>query len=74
MQLVALTDLLARGVPAAAAAAAIDSLATRRAPAGDFAALRAAVARDILAGRPPEASVAQRTQVLLKGIDSRREP
>jgi|SRR5689334_7207185 len=73
-QLVALTDLLARGVPAIAAAAAIDSLAVRRAPADDFAALRAAVARDIGAGRPPEASVVQRTQILLKGIDSRRQP
>ena len=73
-QLVALTDLLARGVPALAAAAAIDSLAARRAPADDFAALRAAVARDIGAGRAPEASVVQRTQILLKGIDSRRQP
>ena len=73
-QLVALTDLLARGVPAVAAAAAIDSLAARRAPADDFAALRAAVARDIGAGRPPEASVVQRTQILLQGIDSRRQP
>jgi hypothetical protein len=69
--LVALADLLTRRVPAPAAAAAIDSLVARRAPADDFASLRAAVERDIDAGRPPEASVQQRTQVLLKGIDAR---
>ncbi|HEY7233447.1 MAG TPA: hypothetical protein VH539_04815 [Gemmatimonadaceae bacterium] len=72
--LVALADLLTRRVPAPAAAAAIDSLVARRAPAGDFAALRAAVERDIDAGRAPEASVLQRTQVLLRGLDSRRTP
>lgn len=69
--LVALTDLLTRRVPASAAAAAIDSLVARRAPAEDFAALRMAVERDIDAGRAPEAAVAQRTQALLKGIDAR---
>jgi len=74
--LVALADLLTRRVPAPAAAAAIDSLVARGAPADDFAALRTAVERDIDAGRAPEASVVQRTQVLLKGIDarSRRTP
>jgi hypothetical protein len=72
--LVALADLLTRRVPPPAAAAAIDSLVARRAPAGDFAALRAAVERDIDAGRAPEASVLQRTQVLLRGLDSRRTP
>ena len=69
--LIALADLLTRRVPAPAAAAAIDSLVARRAPADDFAALRAAVERDIDAGRPPEASVMQRTQVLLRGLDAR---
>jgi hypothetical protein len=58
--LIALADLLTRRVPASAAAAAIDSLVARRAPADDFAALRAAVERDIDAGRAPEASVVQR--------------
>ena len=72
--LVALTDLLTRHVPAAAAAAAIDSLVARGAPADDFAALRAAVERDIGAGRTPEASVTQRTQILLRGLDSRKTP
>jgi hypothetical protein len=66
--LIALADLLTRRVPAAAA---IDSLVARRAPADDFAALRAAVERDIDAGRAPEASVMQRTQVLLRGLDAR---
>jgi len=69
--LIALADLLTRRVPAPAAAAAIDSLVARRAPADDFAALRAAVERDIDAGRAPEASVVQRTQVLLRGLDAR---
>ena len=69
--LIALADLLTRRVPAPAAAAAIDSLVARRAPADDFAALRAAVERDIDAGRAPEASVMQRTQVLLRGLDAR---
>lgn len=72
--LVALTDLLTRHVPALVAAAAIDSLVARGAPADDFAALRAAVERDIDAGRTPEASVSQRTQVLLRGLDSRKTP
>ena len=69
--LTALADLLTRRVPASTAAAAIDSLLARRAPADDFAALRAAVERDIDAGRAPEASVVQRTQVLLRGLDAR---
>jgi hypothetical protein len=69
--LIALADLLTRRVPASAAAAAIDSLVARGAPANDFAALRAAVERDIDAGRTPEASVMQRTQVLLRGLDAR---
>ena len=72
--LVALTDLLTRHVPAPAAAAAIDSLVARGAPADDFAALRAAVERDIGAGRTPEASVIQRTQIILRGLDSRKAP
>jgi len=70
--LVALADLLARRVPAPVAAAAIDSLVARGAPSDDFAALRAAVERDIDAGRAPEASVVQRTQGLLKNIGGRR--
>ena len=72
--LVALTDLLTRRVPAPAAAAAIDSLVASGAPADDFASLRAAVERDIGAGRTPEAAVAQRTQVILRGLDARKTP
>ena len=70
--LVALADLLARRVPVSVAAAAIDSLVARGAPSEDFAALRAAVERDIDAGRAPEASVLQRTQGLLRNIEGRR--
>jgi hypothetical protein len=69
--LIALTDLLVRHVPPTAATTAIDSLVTRGAPSADFAALRAAVERDIASGRSPEASVAARTQSLLQNIESR---
>jgi hypothetical protein len=69
---VALADLLTRRVPPVIASAAIDSLVARRAPSEDFAALGAGVERDIDAGRSPESAVLQRTQVLLRGLDSRR--
>ena len=69
--LVALVDLLARRVPAPVATAAIDSLVARGAPAEDFAALRAAVRQDILAGRTPEAAVRARAQGLLRNVDGR---
>jgi hypothetical protein len=69
--LVALVDLLARRVPAPVATAAIDSLVARGAPAEDFAALRAAVKQDILAGRTPEAAVRARAQGLLHDVDGR---
>ena len=69
--LVALVDLLARRVPAPVATAAIDSLVAKRARAEDFAALRAAVTQDILAGRTPEAAVRARAQGLLHSVDGR---
>lgn len=73
--LVALVDLLARRVPAPIATAAIDSLVAQRAAAADFAALRAGVKEDILAGRTPEAAVRARTRGLLHPMDgSRRSP
>lgn len=73
--LVALVDLLARRVPAPVANAAIDSLVARRATAEDFAALRAAVKQDILAGRTPEAAVRAHAQGLLHSVDrSSRTP
>jgi hypothetical protein len=64
--LVALADLLTRRVPPVIAAAAIDSLVARHAPGDDFAALRAAVERDIDAGRAPETAVTTRIQGLLR--------
>jgi hypothetical protein len=70
--LVALADLLTRHVSPTVATAAIDSLISRSAPTSDFAALRAAVQRDIEAGRSPEASVTARTETLLRNIESRR--
>ena len=69
--LVALVDLLARRVPATVATAAIDSLVAQRAPAEDFAALRAGVTQDILAGRTPEAAVRARAQGLLHNSEAR---
>ena len=68
--LVALVDLLARHVPPATAASAIDALVARRAPSEDFAALRAGVAQDIFAGQTPEAAVTQR----MKNIEARPRP
>jgi hypothetical protein len=72
--LIALADLLTRQVPPTVAADAIESLVARRAPSDDFGALRAAVERDIDAGRSPEAAVTSRTQGLLHAIDARRSP
>lgn len=69
--LVALVDLLARRVPAPLATAAIDSLVAQRAQPADFAALRAGVTQDILAGRTPEAAVRARAQGLLHSTDGR---
>jgi len=72
--LVALVDLLARRVPPPVASAAIDSLVAKRAPPEDFAALRAAVKQDILAGRTPEAAVRARAQGLLHADGRARTP
>jgi hypothetical protein len=69
--LVALVDLLARRVPATVATAAIDSLVAQRALAEDFAALRAGVTQDILAGRTPEAAVRARAEGLLHNAAAR---
>lgn len=70
--LVVLGDLVTRGVPPARAVQSIDALIARGAPDADFAALRAAVARDIDAGRAPEAAATMRTQAVLQAIDARR--
>ena len=72
--LVVLTDLLTRHVPVSVATAAIESLVTRQAPAEDFEALRAAVERDIDAGRAPEAATVLRTRSLLQTLDERDRP
>lgn len=68
--LIVLADLVTRRVPPGVAAAAIDSLVARRAPGEDFAALRAAVERDIDAGRAPDAATLLRTRSLLEGLNA----
>ena len=68
--LVVLADLVTRRVPPPVAAAAIDSLVSRGAPGEDFAVLRAAVERDIEAGRAPDAAIVLRTRSLLETLDT----
>lgn len=69
--LIVLADLVTRRVPAPIASAAVDSLVARGAPSADFDALRAAVERDILAGRAPDAAALTRTRSLLASMGSR---
>lgn len=68
--LIVLADLVTRRVPPGVAAAAIDSLVSRSAPIEDFAALRAAVERDIGAGRAPDAATLLRTRSLLEALNA----
>jgi hypothetical protein len=68
--LIVLADLVTRRVPPGVAAAAIDSLVARSAPGEDFAALRAAVERDIDAGRAPDAATLLRTRSLLEALNA----
>ena len=68
--LIVLADLVTRRVPPGVAAAAIDSLVARSAPSEDFATLRAAVERDIGAGRAPDAATLLRTRSLLEALNA----
>ena len=68
--LIVLADLVTRRVPPGVAAAAIDSLVARSAPGEDFTALRAAVERDIDAGRAPDAATLLRTRSLLEALNA----
>jgi hypothetical protein len=58
--LVTLVDLISKRVPLDVATSSIQAMMDRRAPERQFTALRNDVARDVLAGRSPEASLAAR--------------
>jgi hypothetical protein len=64
--LIALADLVASRVPPEAAASSIELLLKRRAPEAEITAFRAAVTRDILAGRPPEAALSVRARAIAR--------
>ncbi|HEX4683342.1 MAG TPA: hypothetical protein VH277_11560 [Gemmatimonadaceae bacterium] len=66
---VTIVDLVARRVPATAAANAAQTLLSHRAGDREFAALRAGVEEDVLAGRPSEASLADRMRIQLHALD-----
>jgi hypothetical protein len=70
--LVVLADLASRGIPATVAGASLEALAQRNASDDQFTALRAAIERDIAAGRPPVDATTTRTRALIGSIDSRR--
>jgi len=67
--LVTLVDLVAKQVPVAPATRSIEDLLNRRATDKQFAALRADVGQDILAGRSPEQSLLTRTTAQLRSLD-----
>jgi len=71
--LVTLADLVASRVPAESAASSVEQLLRRNAPEGEMAAFRTAIARDIEAGRPPEAALQSRTRALVRSLDSRAD-
>lgn len=70
--LVVLADLASRGIPASVAGASLEALAARNASDDQFTALRAAIERDIEAGRPPVDAANARTRALLGSMDARR--
>lgn len=67
--LVTLVDLVAKQVPVTPATRSIEDLLKRRATEKQFAALRADVGQDILAGRSPEQSLVARTTAQLRSLD-----
>jgi hypothetical protein len=70
--LVVLADLASRGIPPSVAGASLEALAARNASDDQFTALRAAIERDIEAGRKPVEATNARTRALLGSIDARR--
>jgi hypothetical protein len=70
--LVVLADLASRGIPPSVAGASLEALAARNASDDQFTTLRAAIERDIEAGRPPVDATNARTRALLGSIEARR--
>jgi hypothetical protein len=70
--LIVLADLAARGIPPAVASASLEALAARNASDDQFTALRAAIERDIAAGRSAIDATTARTRALLGSIEARR--
>lgn len=70
--LVVLADLASRGIPPSVAGASLEALAARNASDDQFVALRAAIERDIQAGRSPADAATTRTRALLGSIEARR--
>jgi hypothetical protein len=67
--LVTLVDLVAKQVPVTSATRSIEDLLMHRATDKQFAALRAGVDQDIVAGRSPEQSLLARTATQLRSLD-----
>jgi hypothetical protein len=68
--LVVLVDIVAKRVPTGAAVSAIGDLLQRGAPERQFVALRNEVEQDIMAGRPPESALLERTRAHLRQLDA----
>jgi hypothetical protein len=71
LPLVVLADLATRGIPPAVAGASLEALAARNATDDQFTTLRAAVERDIAAGRSPSEAMTARTRALLGSMERR---
>jgi hypothetical protein len=68
--LVVLVDIVAKRVPTGVAVSAIGDLLQRGAPERQFVALRSEVEQDIIAGRPPESALLERTRAHLRQLDA----
>jgi hypothetical protein len=68
--LVVLVDIVAKRVPAGTAVSAIADMLQRGAPERQFVALRSEVEQDIIAGRPPESALLERTRAHLRQLDA----
>ncbi|MEP6731301.1 MAG: hypothetical protein ABJE10_11710 [bacterium] len=68
--LVVLVDIVAKRVPPGVAVSAIGDLLHRGAPERQFVALRSEIEQDIIAGRPPESALLERTRAHLRLLDA----
>lgn len=67
--LVTLVDLVAKRIPVGLATRSVEDLLDRRGTERHFAALRADVSQDIVAGRSPEQALITRTTAQLRALD-----